>query len=195
MLRTIALATITILLTGCVAGQNIKLAYEPAPQSTTTSSRPVALTVTDQRTYVTSGNKDPSYLGHYRAGFGNPWDVSNFKKVPLAEQLKNDLRKELQSLGFTDGTRGSANEVAVTIREWNFDAAVNARIWYDLHIRVVARDGSVSSATDVKNERVVNGNVMTGAKSAMEKELPVIYGEVIRQLIRDNPAAISALAK
>ena len=194
MLRAIALFALTTVLAGCVAGQSIELGYEPASQSVKTTA-PAAVTVKDQRPYVTSGDKDPWYLGHYRAGFGNPWDVSNYKKVPLAEQMQSDLRKELLALGFSDGARGSAKQVAVTIREWNFDAAVNARIWYDIQVNVLAADGSELSSATVKNERVVNGNVMTGAKSAMEDQLPVIYGEVIRQLVRDNPGTLSALTR
>jgi uncharacterized lipoprotein YajG len=194
MIRTMALLATAALLTGCVAGQHIKLHYEPAPQASSSGAgAPFVLVVKDQREYVTSGNKTPWYIGHYRAGFGNTWDVVNFNQVPLADQMKSDLHRDLLSLGFVEGASGSAKTVTVTITEWNFDAAINGRLWYDVQVSVAAADGHVLATSQVKDEKVIKGSVMMGAKGAMEDEIPTYYAEVIRKLVRENPTTLGAL--
>ena len=196
MFRILALLFCSLVLTGCVAGQNIKLQYQPDSVAVTklVVSDGFALSVSDKRSFVTSGNKNPWYIGHYRAGFGNTWDVTTYKKVPLADQLQADLKKELMSLGLKEGASETARLVAVTIRDWNFDAMNNGRFWYDIQIVVSGRDGDVLAESSVKEEKVIKGSMMTGAKSAMEKQVPLIYGEIIRKLVRENPAILAALS-
>lgn len=197
MLRPIALLVLAVVLAGCVAGQNIKLQYQPGPPrgSTAVSSGAVFVTVSDQRSYVTSGNKEPSYLGHYRGGFGNTWDVMNYKDVALADQMRSDIWRELASLGFKEAGQGAEKTIAVVIHEWNFDANINGRVWFDVAITVVAADGRQLATARVKDEKIVKGSVMTGAKGAMEEQVPAIYGEVIRRLLRDAPMTLAALSR
>lgn len=190
MIRICILA-LALALAGCVAGQSIRLRYEPAATGATAASVPVAVTVIEHREYVTGGDKQPWYLGHYRAGFGNTWDVATQGKVPLAEQLQADLRGELASLGLREGSGGRA--LAVKIHEWNFDTLMNGRVWYDVEATVTGADGAPLATVRVKDERTVEGNVWTGAKGAMEAQVPAIYGEMIRKLVRENPAMLAAL--
>jgi hypothetical protein len=192
-LRSLSLIAV-FALSGCVVGQNIKLRYEP-PAANAGSSTPVTLSVTDKREYVVSGNKRPEYVGHYRAGFGNTWDVVNFRNVPLADQMNTDVQKELQSLGFSSGNAQSGKTVSIEIHEWNFDAATNGRFWFDVRLVVKSANGAELYATQVKDERIIKGSAWSGAKNAMARGIPVIYGEVIRKLIRENPGTMAALRK
>ena len=183
-------------LSGCVAGQNIRLRYEPSRDAAAASaSMPTKVIVTDNREYVVSGDKRPEYIGHYRAGFGNTWDVVNFKQVSLANQFAMDIESELKSLGFAVNDSQFRKVVTVAIREWNFDAMTNGRFWYDIQLTVSVPDGTKLFDTHVQDEKTVQGSVMTGAKSAMEKEIPVLYGQIIRALIRDNQGTMAALRK
>jgi hypothetical protein len=189
------LLVFVVALTGCVAGQNINLQYDPTPKQGAALHQTVAVTVEDKRSYVTDGDKQPWYIGHYRAGFGNTWDVTTRDKVPFATQVKADLQKELTSLGFTEGSDSHAKRVTVVIKDWNFDAMVNGKLWYDLEITVRSSDGAVLATSDVKDERVIKGSIWTGAKGAMTEEVPVMYGEVLQSLIRNNAPIMEALRK
>ena len=180
------------LLSGCVAGQSIKLSYTPDPAVNSPATEPVTLVVRDQREYVTNRDKDPWYLGHYRAGFGNTWDVANYGKAPLEDQFRSDLHRELQTLGFT-GDAASQNTLTISIREWNFDAATNGRLWYEIRVAVTDRSGRVTAESTIKDQRIIRGSAMTGAKSAMEREVPEIYRDVIRALVRNNATVLAAL--
>jgi len=189
------LLVFVVALTGCVAGQNINLQYDPTPKQGTVLHQTVAVTVEDKRSYVTDGDKKPWYIGHYRAGFGNTWDVTTRDKVPFATQVKADLQKELTSLGFTEGSDSHAKRVTVVIKDWNFDAMVNGKLWYDLEITVQSSDGAVLATSDVKDQRVIKGSFWTGAKGAMTEEVPVMYGEALQALIRNNAPIMEALRK
>ena len=193
MKTKLALLALTVALAGCVAGQNIKLHYEPAPGAAAGPSVPVTLRVIEQRDYVTRGDKSPAYLGHYRAGFGNTWDVINRDKVPLADQMRDDLRAELASLGCSDAAGGKV--LTVTIHEWNFDAWVNGKIWFDVEASLAGADGTPLASSHAKEERPITGSFWSGGKGAMEKNVPEVYGEVLRKLVREDPAMMAALRR
>jgi len=194
--RSVTLLCAVLSLSACVAGQHIDLRYQPQGQAANARLNAVALRVSDQRSYVTDGDKKPWYIGHYRAGFGNTFDVSTRGKVALAEQLRADLQKELDGLGYgylEPGQGQAPRTLEVEIRDWNFDAAINTRVWYELKATVRDAAGKVVAQDQIRNQEVVKGNLLTGAKSAMEKNLPLIYGKVVQELVRDNPRISTAL--
>ena len=90
------LAPLVVVL-ACVAGQKVDTTYSPEPESVATDQGAVTLSVTDQREYVLSGDKDPSYIGKFRAGFGNTWDVKTEGQVPLAQLVAKDLGADLEA--------------------------------------------------------------------------------------------------
>jgi hypothetical protein len=194
--RSVTLLCAALLLSACVAGQHIDLRYQPQGQAVSTRLNAVALQVSDQRSYVTNGDKKPWYIGHYRAGFGNTFDVSTRDKLALAEELRADLQKELDGLGYgylQPGQGKAPRTLEVEIRDWNFDAAINTRVWYELRATVRDAAGKVLAQDQIKKEEVVKGHFLTGAKSSMEKNLPLIYGKVLQELVRDNPKISAAL--
>lgn len=194
MLFCVPLVAITLSLTGCVAGQNIRLHYEPAASDNVVSKQTVNVVVSDQREFVTSGNKTPWYIGHYRAGFGNTWDVVNYGKVPLADQMKKDIQSELLSLGFHGNSQNIPSKtVSVSVKNWNFDAMANGELWYDITIVVIDSNGAALASTNLSDKKYIDGNFWTGAKGAMENVVPKIYADLIKSMIRDNPVVLAAL--
>jgi uncharacterized lipoprotein YajG len=185
-----------LFLTGCVAGQEIALHYDPAPPVAGYEGHGtgVSVSVVDARPYITDHDKDPSYLGHYRGGFGNTFDVTNFNAMPLADQLAIDLSRELKSLGFSIVGTGPGLAVLVTIRDFNFDAMWNGQLWYELNIKVT-HDRKLLSESTVKDTANIEGSALVGAKYSMEREIPTYYGQIIRGLIRANPGTMGALQK
>jgi len=181
------------ILGGCVAGQTIPLDYTPDAVSGQATNVSVTVKVQDRRDYVVSGNKDAAYIGHYRAGFGNTWDVKTRSHNSLASLIERDLSADLQALGFKVGSASAMRQVQVTIKEWNFDGYINGKVWCEMQVAILDPQNRVLYRDEFKDSRHIAGNAWTGAKSATEREVPALYRDVIRKLVRDNPGALQAL--
>jgi len=194
-MRQLTLALAPLVLAGCVAGQSLETGYtaEPAAVPAADGSS-VVLTVTDDRPYVKSGDKAPYYVGKYRAGFGNPWDVTTDDNVPLADVMRGDIAEELAALGHPVRTAPPADrQMAVSIRDWNFDGYQNGEFWYDLLVTVRAADGSVLTNSVITDRVGVTGTLWEGAKGGFERDMPKLYAQAIRKLIRENAEVTAAL--
>ncbi len=180
---------------GCVVGQSLPANYEAGPAAVAAKGTAVAVAVRDERPYVRSGDKPPYFIGKYRGGFGNPWDVTTKGKQPLASLLERDLGKELQALGYSVVARSGAQRVLdVAIVDWNFDGMVDGKFWYELDAKVFGPDDSQLAGNKVKDGQHIEGSIWTGAKSGFEAKMPELYAGAIRKLVRDNPKISSALA-
>ena len=149
--------------------------------------------VEDHRPAVTSGKEKPWYVGRYRAGLGNPWDVTTEGKVPLAEQIQADLAEELESLGFNP--RPGGQQLYVKIREWDFTGYQNGRFWYELEVNVLNSAGQVVASSRLDDEMEIRGTLMLGARGGFERDMPGIYAGIIASMVRDNPAIREALTR
>jgi hypothetical protein len=189
-----ALSTCVVLLGGCVVGQTVSPTYEAGPQGAATGT-PVALNVRDERPYVKNGEKPAYFIGQYRGGFGNPWNVSTEGDQPVASLLQRDLAKELESLGHPVVAQSPGVRVLdVAIDEYQFDGYQNAKFWYLFNVRVIGPDGKVMAESLVQDKQVIQGTFWEGAKGGVEKQLPGLYAGAIRKLVRDNPTISAALA-
>jgi hypothetical protein len=183
-----------VILSGCVAGQNIRMTYEPSPETAAAQDVAVSVQVSDDRPFVTSGNKPPSYIGHYRGGFGNTWDVNTLGMEPLAEMIQRDLGEDLQSMGFTlVPPEDSMRVVKVSIADWNFDTYINGKFWYDIRVRALDGAGKQLSEIRLQDTAVIEGSFWVGAKYAFEREMPILYRSIIRKMIREAPSMMAAL--
>src|SRR5512136_1091142 len=73
-----------VALTSCVVGQKIN--YVSAnPEASFKGSMAVAVAVWDNRPYVLNGEKPSTYVGTFRGGFGNPFNVNTESGQPLAQ--------------------------------------------------------------------------------------------------------------
>jgi uncharacterized lipoprotein YajG len=187
------LLTFLLLLSGCVAGQSIKMNYEPP--TTTAKNLGVAVEIfsDDQRDFIISGDKQSNYIGHYRAGFGNTWDVTTENKQPLAVNLRQDVARDLRSLGFDVVETGAGRLLKITILDWNFDTYINGKMWYQIQVEVESSHGKSLAAVDLKETVIINGSVWVGAKYAFERELPEIYKRIVKKIVRDTPEILLAL--
>lgn len=194
MRSTVSALVAAVLLGGCAAAHELSLQYEPPTTRHLSSPPTVSLQVDDQRAFVASGEKTPSYVGHLRGGLGNTWNVTTADEVPLALQVRNDLLRELGSMGIHETPSGSDKAIVVAIREWNFDTGLDSRLWYDLGIEVRS-GGEVLVSSSVKDERVIKGSVSSGPMAGIDREIPAIYADVIQGLVRNNPGVIAALRR
>jgi len=193
-MKLFSLIPFVFILTGCVAGQEIALRYDPAAPIAGYEGHglPVSVSVADARPYIINHDKDPSYIGHYRGSYGNTWDVTNLNENPLADQLAADLSQELTRLGYQVVGIGPGKAIQVTIREFNFDAMWNGKFWYNVAIKVT-NNGKTLAESNIKDTANISGSALVGAKYAMEREIPSYYDQIIRGLIRANPTTLRAL--
>ena len=185
-------------LSGCVAGQSLQTTYESpvasAPTAEAKSANSVMITVTDDRSFVKNGEKPPYYLGKYRAGFGNPWDVKTENEEPLASIVARDLATDLAALDHEVKTAAPADRhLAVSIKDWNFDGYQNGRLWYDLQISVSDAGGAILATSVVQEAAYIKGSFWMGARGGFEREFPKLYPEIIRKIVRDNAQISAAL--
>ena len=181
----IGFSALAMSMSGCVAGQSIGLRHVAGSAPEFTSGKTVSVETKDSRDFVKDGKKDPSYLGHLRAGYGNTWGVENAGALALAEQFKSDLIAEMKSKGIKTDASGD-RVLSVDILDWNFDAYQNGRVWYDIAVSVSDSAGKVLASTKVKDEKVVKGSVMMGAVNAMKREVPVIYSDLVNEILGDS---------
>ncbi|HXP98233.1 MAG TPA: hypothetical protein VN809_16080 [Telmatospirillum sp.] len=196
LLRLIAAVSAAATLSACVAGQSIDLKYQEPVNKVAVQGNTVSVQVKDERPYVTNADKTPYYIGHYRAGFGNTWDVTTEGKKPLADLMTRDLGSELTSMGFQVAPADrSKSQIEVLIREWNFDTYINGKFWYLVEVNAKSAGGMVLSQKTLKDQIVIEGDVVTGAKYAFEEEMPKIYNRILRAMIRDNSALVDNLQR
>lgn len=168
-----------IAMEGCVG---IALRHTPGTGAALTSSRTVTVDVQDHRDFVVDGTKPGSYLGHFRGGYGNTWDVNNAGGRTLAAQFKDDLVAELDAHGIKTLASGE-RKILVDIRQWNFDAYQNGRIWYEMVVSVTDASGVPLASVTLKNEQVIRGNFWTGAPGAFKRKVPVVYSNLIKEIL------------
>lgn len=188
------LAVTTALLSGCASDWGIPLDYTPDPQEFPgLAAKTFNVLVADERSYVVNQDKQPSYLGKYKGVVGDTWDATTDDNVSLAAHMRNDLRRELQALRLIEDTWAPLKHIKVRILDWNFSAGKSARYWYNVEILVADSKGRQLAFSVVKDDKVVTGTLIEGAKWSLEQDVPALYSELIRKLVRENPPILEAL--
>ena len=188
LFRTALAFAIALMLGGCVVGQSIEMVPASSPQASSAIDSQ-NIQVKDERTYVVSGDKAPYYIGKYRAGLGIPYDVTTDGNVPLSELIKSALTERLRTSGY----EGSKVQIAVSIRDWNFDAYQNGKFTYDLMVSATA-PGFQSAKTETLRETIiVKGTFMTGGKGGFERDMPGIFKRVMDRLVAPGSAVHDAM--
>jgi hypothetical protein len=195
MRRKILLLSSAIVLCGC-SSVRIDLDYEPEPKEMSQlAGKTFFLGVTDQRHYVTSGPKKREYLGHTKGSLGVVYSYSTSDLQPLVAHVRGDLRRDLQSLGMVEDGRRPTVRLDIRIYDWNFEAGIRGRFWYDAHVAVDDANGQPVANIVVKGENAIEGHWGDVARMRVKDEIPGFYQQFIRKLVRENPEVIAALAR
>lgn len=191
---TLLVLASTALLSGCASRWDVALDYSPEPlELPGLASKTFSIEVVDQRHFVVTQGKHPSYLGKYKGPVGDAWDVRTDDGVALAEHLRTDLREELQALQMIESASAPAKRVRVHILDWNFSANVDARYWYTVDISVSDADGRQIGSSVLREDKIVDGSVLNGAKWSLEEDVPELYDALVQKLVRENPDVLAAL--
>ncbi len=181
------------LMSGCVANQTLPYSYHASEYGAQKIISPVDLSVKDERSFILSGDKDPSYVGHFRGGYGNTWGVKTQGKIPLAEQFQGDVQKELEMLGASDPNSGVPKSLQITILDYNFDAYINGRFWYKFKVEVYGAQKNLLEQDVVEGEKAIPGSFWVGPIFAFKREIPMLHAQIIRSLVRENEKILKAL--
>lgn len=180
-----------LLTAGCTVQPKVALEYRPPPATDTPNRPAVAINVEDERPCVTSGEKPAAYVGTFRWGSGNPFNVIIKKDVTLAQLLHDDLVEELKTLGFMQ-PHGN-KQLRVTVKRWEFDAYQNAGFNYALNVKVLGETQTLLAESEVTDSIFIRGTFWGGGKAGVARDMPKLYAEVIRKIVRENPKILRAL--
>jgi hypothetical protein len=168
-----------------------------------TSNRSVAVAILDERPYILNKEKDPSFVGIMRGGYGNPFNTQTESGAPLADDMLATFTDSLRTKGFTvmplkTSTTDSLNSVMakfsasgadrlifMDVKEWQSDylprAFTSERSNLFLNVEVTVFDSSqkVIEKNSLKEE-------LTLPSGWPEKTIPDVYQRKIRQLIDDS---------
>lgn len=147
-------------LSGCLAAGK-KYDYYTSVSIPVDASEPAALVlaVEDQRSYVLSGNKPPSFVGLQRDGFGVPFDVSTASGKRLTEMMSEAIERGLTYAGYTVvpvyGSKnttdyiGAASEnsasriVVLKVVDWKSDVMMGITLTSDLQLDILDANGEL----------------------------------------------------
>ena len=82
----------------------------------------------------------------------------------------------------------------VAAQVWKFDAYQNATFDYILNVKVVDSAKKTVAQSDVVGKGIfIKGTFMGGGKAGVERDMPKLYSDVIKQIVRENKDVLEAL--
>ncbi|MBF0384419.1 MAG: hypothetical protein HQL27_00970 [Candidatus Omnitrophica bacterium] len=193
MRNFIVVVGMVLFCSSCAVNQGILLEYTPETREQIVSSNTISVKVSDERPFIKDNSKPPSFIGKFRGSYGNPWNAYTEGKIPLAQVFAQDLIREIKALGLRMKELNSDRTIKVEIMDYNFDAAIDGRFWYEIKVSVLDMNNDVLKENMFKDVIEIKGSVWTGAMGAFKEKLPEIHRELIRKMIRENPQAKDAL--
>ena len=182
---------------GCVMGQRIPYAHAPIGGVIIENSKAYSLSISvvDKRPYVLSGKKDASFVGIFRAGFGDPWDAKTEGEIYLVEIIKRDLISDLQNAGFNIIENNAERQIIVIIHDYRFDCMSSCRILYRLDVKINDNTGNVIHTKIIDERKDTQTIRYSSAWDYMKKEMPTIHANIIRDIIRNDSNAMAVLGR
>jgi hypothetical protein len=185
VVRAAAVVCFAAILGGCAFGQKITYSNTTADIEAK-GNKSVAVAVHDERSYVVTGDKQPSFVGLSRGGFGNPFDILTTSGAPLANEMASSVVRSLSERGFKasavqvapsqsrratmDQLHGSGAErrVLIALKEWKSDKYVRTSLTYDVTVKVSDAAGEeIATATFNGDEPI--GDVQAAFRSKIEQ--------------------------
>ncbi len=216
MRQQVTRLTLLMLTTGlaaCAIGN--EYAYDAKPANIAyQGSGTVASAVHDQRSYVKSGDKPPSFVGLQRNRFGIPFDVSTTSGQALDVDLGKTLGGALTSAGYRDSAvavtfrdSGAAARdrllatrakrlVLLTLNEWKTDTRTKAALYFDLTMAVYDERGKLLAKQSLKGRDDIGGKRF-GTEAYVSEQAPQAFANKLEALFKtpDVMKALGGLAK
>jgi hypothetical protein len=189
-------------LTGCAVGNrhafhDIRLSI--AAQGT----QKLAVATLDQRPYILNSDKNPSFVGLQRGGFGNPFDINTASGNPLAQDINQTVADALKKRGYSVievPVSHSDNLAAVkmrlkgedayrilffTLNEWKSDTYQNTALAYDIQLLVMDDQGRFLAEKRISGKDNLGGSFINPPAHA-KAVVPRAFKERIEMLLNDH---------
>lgn len=172
LIRTLAILCALSALGGCALGQKIDY-RQSSPDLSAKSDTPIEVNVIDERPYVLSGSKNPTYVGTLRALYYNPFNINTLTGHPLSFDLKEAVRSSLEKSSIkapaaysTTNADPGQKLLMLKIKEWKSDSYMRTRFDYDITASVLDEHGKELATKSVKSSGVTT-NVLTAGSEAL----------------------------
>lgn len=199
---------LVVSVSGCAVGQ--KISYHNVDLDLSASgSGSVAVAALDHRPYVKNGEKETTYTGNLRGGFGNPFNLNTDSGKPLADDMASVVCSSLKKKGFGCTTvsvdpKDSADQAAgklqatkadklllLSVNEWYSSTYQNTGLTYDVLLDVMNSAGAKLAEKGLKGEDDLGGSFWSPPAHAKEA-VPAAFKAKMETLLND-PAVAGAL--
>jgi len=195
-----------VLLGGCATVDEIGYADSRVELPSTGSSKSLAVTVLDQRTYVIFGKRTEDFAGAVRSGAAVPYPLSTPSGKPLAAEMTQAIAGALSRQGqstravvvpMSAGREGALEALKASgaerlllfnCRDWKTDTRKNTRLDYDLTLEVLDARGELLANKHISGSALENGVEIDGAQAVAQKWFAEKFGELLA-----DPGIASAL--
>lgn len=183
--RLALLGGVALLLGGCAFGQKITYSNTTADVEAK-GDKSVAVATHDQRPYVISADKSPSFVGLSRGGYGNPFDVETPTGAPLSDEISDSVSRSLAERGFRSSVvkvtptqsrhsvieamekGGEERLVLITLKEWKTDKYMRTSMIEDVSVKVLDKDGKELATASFTGDETI-GDVQMAFRSKIER--------------------------
>lgn len=188
--------------TGCAVG-NRHAYHNVNVDFSGDGSGKVAVATHDQRDYVVSGEKDPTFVGLQRGGFGNPFNVSTASGKSLADDFTGTVASALNARGFktvpvmvsysdsTDDVRkalkntNAGRSILIMLNHWKSDTYQNTGLAYNLKMEVLDQQGKTLAEKSISGDDDLKGSAWNPPAHA-RKVLPKAYKSKLESLLNSK---------
>jgi hypothetical protein len=140
------------------------------------------LSVQDFRPYVLNGDKDPSFVGLQRGGYGNPFDVTTLSGRPMTEDMAEAMVKGLADVGYRviyvsgkpemvklidAAAQNQANRIVVLkVYDWKSDIYLGITLHCDLRLSAHNSSGDLLAESNASFVEEVGGGLIGSSKNS-----------------------------
>lgn len=195
LLRAVLMLCAFATLGGCAFGQKIDY-RQSTPYLSARSDTPVEVNVIDERPYVVSGSKNPTYVGTLRALYYNPFNINTLTGNPLSFDIKEAIRSSLEKSSIkapaaysTTNADPGQKLLMLKLREWKSDSYMRTRFDYDITASVLDEHGKELATKSAKSSGAIK-NFLTAGSEALSAVLN--SDEIIAALSSEPKSAAPA---
>jgi hypothetical protein len=158
----------------------------------------ISVAVLDHRLYIVDQDKDPSFVGLMRGGFGNPFNLKTDSGKSLSEELANVLARSVNgspvATNFTDSEKSIVDRfdnvnndrlVVLELWEWKIDSMIDAWFYVDAQLTVFNKEGSKIASTKIVDKKDYDGSFWFTYSKAQENYLKATK-EYSEKLLNNN---------
>lgn len=186
---------------GCAVGNKHNY-HETIADINVQGSMSIAVTTSDQRQYVLSGEKRPHFVGLSRGGFGNPFGIGTESGKPLAEDMTQSIANSLAKKGFKvtpvmvdpptanrqlfiDKLKATNADhyFILTLIEWKSDTYSSTSLLYDLKAEVLDREGKTLAVNTIQGKDDLGGAWGWNPPAYAKEAVPKAFKEKIEKLL------------